>query len=50
MPYEPSGWSKYWDAVTDLRDMNIYWYSETSPTATGNYWHYDENGEICIWE
>ena len=26
-----------------------YYYSETEPTAAGNYWHYDENGEVAVW-
>ena len=26
-----------------------YYYSENKPTTSGNYWHYDENGEIVIW-
>ena len=26
-----------------------YYYSETQPTTEGNYWHYDENGEIVVW-
>lgn len=27
-----------------------YYYSETKPTAEGNYWYYNENGEIAVWE
>ncbi|MBQ2768377.1 MAG: leucine-rich repeat protein [Clostridia bacterium] len=26
-----------------------YYYSETEPTSSGNYWHYDENGDIVKW-
>jgi hypothetical protein len=26
-----------------------YYYSETAPTEEGNYWYYDENGEIVVW-
>ncbi len=26
-----------------------YIYSEDPPTVSGNFWHYDENGEIEIW-
>ena len=26
-----------------------YYYSESEPTEDGNFWHYDENGEIEIW-
>ena len=27
----------------------IYYYSEAEPTTEGNFWHYDENGEIVVW-
>ena len=27
----------------------IYYYSEEHPTTEGNFWHYDENGEIAVW-
>lgn len=34
----------------ELTDATIYYYSETQPTTTGNYWHYDdENGAPTIW-
>ena len=26
-----------------------YYYSETQPTEEGNYWYYDENGEVAVW-
>ena len=26
-----------------------YYYSETEPTAEGNYWYYDLNGEVQTW-
>ena len=26
-----------------------YYYRETAPTESGNYWHYDENGNPVIW-
>ena len=26
-----------------------YYYSENEPMTTGNWWHYDENGEIAVW-
>ena len=34
---------------TVFTDATRYYYSETEPTASGNYWHYDENGEISVW-
>ena len=33
----------------DLTSATRYYYSETPPTADGNYWHYDEKGEISVW-
>ena len=30
-------------------NSNIYYYSETEPTESGNYWHYDESGNIKEW-
>jgi len=32
-----------------LENATRYYYSETTPTEEGNYWHYDANGEIEIW-
>jgi hypothetical protein len=32
-----------------LTNATRYYYSETEPTAEGNWWHYDENGEIAVW-
>ena len=36
---------------TDLTNTTRYYYSESEPTlnADGNYWHYDENGDIVVW-
>lgn len=33
----------------NFTDATRYYYSETQPTSTGNYWHYDENGNIVVW-
>ena len=33
----------------ELKSLICYYYSETQPTGEGNYWHYDENGEIAVW-
>ena len=33
----------------DLINATRYYYSEMQPTQEGNYWHYDENGEIAVW-
>ncbi|MBQ3506166.1 MAG: leucine-rich repeat domain-containing protein [Clostridia bacterium] len=32
-----------------LTNATRYYYSETQPMTTGNYWHYDENGDIVVW-
>ena len=28
----------------------LYYYSEKDPISDGNYWHYDESGNIAVWE
>ena len=33
-----------------LTDATRYYYSESKPTQEGNWWHYNEKGEITIWE
>ena len=33
-----------------LTHVTRYYYSESQPTEEGNFWHYDANGEIEIWE
>ena len=47
-----SDWSKIsvasWNNG-ELFSATRYYYSESAPATTGNYWHYDENGEIVIW-
>ena len=32
-----------------LKNAARYYYSAEKPTANGNYWHYNENGEIEEW-
>ena len=32
-----------------LTDATRYYYSESQPTEEGNYWHYDENGNVVVW-
>ena len=34
---------------TELTKATRYYYSETKPTTSGNYWHYDEYGNIATW-
>ena len=33
----------------DLINATRYYYSETTPTVEGNFWYYNENGEIAVW-
>lgn len=53
MYYE--GTEAQWSSVVvksnnqQLLSAKKYFYSETKPTKSGNYWHYDSNGNIAIW-
>ena len=50
------GTAEDWSKITigsdnsTLTNSTRYYYSETKPTAEGNYWYYNENGEIAVWE
>ena len=35
--------------VSNSYDYEVYYYSETAPTAEGNYWHFDVDGNPVIW-
>ena len=37
------------DDNSKLTNATRYYYSETQPTASGNYWHYDEDGNVALW-
>ena len=49
------GTSEQWEKIVfgwnnnRLTSASRYYYSETEPTNSGNYWHYDENNDIVIW-
>ena len=32
-----------------LTNATRYYYSENEPTTTGNWWHYNEQGEVVVW-
>ncbi len=32
-----------------LEEVTRYYYSETEPTTDGNYWYYDNDGNIVVW-
>ena len=34
---------------TSLTGATLYYYSETQPTDSGNYWHYDANSNPIAW-
>ena len=48
------GSEEEWDKISisahneELNNAARYYYSETKPTESGNYWHY-VNGEVVIW-
>ena len=51
-----TGAEEQWNAISiggsnsALTDADIYYYSESEPSdASGNYWHYDENGTPVVW-
>ncbi len=39
---QPTGWNSYWS--DDLKA--VYWYTNGTPTESGNYWYYGANGKI----
>ena len=45
-----------WSAISIGSDVfyntraTLYYYSETEPSSLGSYWHYNEQGDIVIWE
>ena len=52
------GTEEEWEALSEMgigmgnsyvTNATRYYYSESTPTTTGNYWHYDENGDSVVW-
>ena len=49
------GTKSEWEEIFDCDEnehlslATIFYYSETEPTAEGNYWYYDLNGEVQTW-
>lgn len=50
---KPSGWDVDWNPS----ECPVYWYSEEEPALNeegtayeGNFWKYNENGEVMIWK
>ena len=50
-----NGTAEDWANITigswnsELTIATRYYYSETEPTESGNYWHYDGNDDIAVW-
>ena len=50
------GTAEEWNAInvsdSDFfpTDFDLMFYSETKPTEEGNYWHYDANGKVAVWQ
>ena len=42
-------WSNISIGEYNINFATTYYYSDSEPTEEGNYWHYDENGEIAVW-
>ena len=46
------GTAEEWSAICDLglsypsKDLKVYFYSELAPETEGDFWHFDEDGEI----
>ena len=52
-----TGTEEEWNSISidstnnsDLTNATRYYYSEGAPTADGNFWHYDADGNVAIWE
>ncbi len=49
------GSAEEWDKISissyneELNNAARYYYSETKPTGSGNFWHYGKDGEIAEW-
>ena len=49
--YNKESW---WSRLSDERKApasgkTVYYYSETQPTVSGNYWYFDDNGAVAVW-
>lgn len=43
-------WMNITIGIGAFTNVTQYYYSESEPTENGNYWHYNENGEIVVWK
>jgi len=37
------------ESSSKLAKATIHYYSESAPKEEGNFWHYDENGNVVVW-
>ena len=44
-----TAWTSLSSGNSALTNATRYYYSENKPTTEGNFWYYDNNGEIAIW-
>ena len=45
------GNAEQWEAVTGRINLStVRYYSEQAPNQNDMYWHYDENGNVVVWE
>ncbi len=49
--YDKESW---WSRLSDERKApangkTVYYYSETQPATSGNYWYFDDNGAVAVW-
>ena len=49
--YNKESW---WSQLSDERKApangkTVYYYSETQPATSGNYWYFDDNGAVAVW-
>lgn len=47
------GTAQQWAALDKQNideDLPVYYYSASQPSGEGNYWHYDADGKIQVWE
>lgn len=47
------GTAQQWAALDKQNideDLPVYYYSASQPSGERNYWHYDADGNIRVWE
>jgi len=50
-----TGTAEEWSEISigsdndSLGNATVYYYSQEEPTKEGNFWHYDEDGNVTVW-